>query len=64
MGLTGENGYAMLEDNTFSDFKITCQDKEFHVHRNILSQAGDFFKVAVGKGFKVRSTAWWATKAV
>jgi len=46
----------MLADGKFSDFKITCQDKEFHVHRNVLSQTGDFFKVAVGKGFKVRST--------
>ena len=43
----------MLAEGKLLDFKITCLDKEFYVHRNVLPQARDFIKMAVGRTFKV-----------
>jgi hypothetical protein len=53
-GISAERGYAMLKNGgSFSDYQITCQDKVFFVHRVLLDQASDFFKVVVDKSFKV-----------
>lgn len=42
----------LLKSGDFSDFVLTCEDKEFKIHRAIVAPACPFFKSLVGNGFK------------
>jgi hypothetical protein len=50
------NVASMLDNQEFSDFKIIVGDKEFNVHKNILSAASDSFAKIFrtrGKSYKI-----------
>jgi ATP-dependent helicase/DNAse subunit B len=50
------NVASMLDNHEFSDFKIIVGDKEFNVHKNILSAASDSFAKIFrtrGKSYKI-----------
>ncbi|KAF3922527.1 hypothetical protein ABW21_db0201587 [Orbilia brochopaga] len=47
---------AMLDSGKFSDFKITCKDKEWNVHKVVLCSQSDYFARACEAAFKERAT--------
>lgn len=48
-----KEGAALLKSGDFSDFKITCDNEEFLVHRNIISTKSKFLAACVKGDFKV-----------
>lgn len=54
-GLNRDQRERFFRSGDYSDWRITCQGREWKVHRAIISQASDFFRVSCEKDFKVNS---------
>lgn len=48
-----EEGAELLKSGDFSDFKITCNEEEFLVHRAIISIKSKFLAACTKSDFKV-----------
>jgi hypothetical protein len=49
-GISQQGAYQLLSSGVFSDFTITCGERDFKVHRSIICADSHFFKsVADGK---------------
>ena len=47
-----------LNDKRFSDFVIVCGDREYNVHRAILSAHSKWFDRVCSSGFKEAKEGW------
>ena len=54
-GLTRKQGGELFRSGHHADFRITCKGHEWKVHKAIISQASDFFRIVCERDFKVRT---------
>jgi len=54
--IANKQSLSLLISGDYSDMKITCNDKTWNVHRNIVCAKSDYFKAAIQGKFLVKQT--------